>query len=154
MPILVRQESHRSPDAIMLMEELCQTLAAITGDGGGSSFSPEDLDDPRAVFVVARDESGFPVGCGAIRPMDETTAEIKRMYARRQGGRVGSLVLAFLEEQARALGYMSLVLETRKVNKRAVGFYLAKGYRVIENYGRYRGREEAVCFGKRLSPRT
>jgi ribosomal protein S18 acetylase RimI-like enzyme len=42
------------------------------------------------------------------------------------------------------------VLETRKVNKKAVAFYLAKGYKVIENFGKYRGREEAVCFEKRI----
>ncbi len=150
MSITVAAESHRSPDATALMGELSEALAAITGNSGRSSFSPEDLDDPRAMFALARDEAGRAVGCGAIRPYGETTAEVKRMYARQKGSGVGSLLLSFLEEQARALDYTALQLETRKINQGAVGFYLARGYRVIPNYGKYAGHEEAVCFEKAL----
>jgi len=36
------------------------------------------------------------------------------------------------------------------VNGRAVAFYERHGYRVIPNYGKYVGREDAVCIGKVL----
>ena len=150
MAITISREDHRSPVAAALLEELSETLAAITGDSGRSSFSPADLDHPRAVFAVARGETGAALGCGAIRPYDETTAEVKRMYARQAGGGVGTLLLAYLEEQARALGYAALVLETRKANQGAVRFYLARGYQVTPNFGKYAGREEAICFKKML----
>lgn len=148
--ILVCREDPWSPDALQLLDELSESLEAITGSTGRASFSPEDIDDPRAVFAVARDGSGTALGCGAIRPLDERTAEVKRMYARVKGRSVGSLLLAFLEDRARELGFAALRLETRKVNETAVAFYLARGYRVIENYGRYAGRDEAVCFEKVL----
>ncbi len=150
MAVTIQREDHRSLEATSLLEELSKALAAITGSSGRSSFSLEDLDNPRAVFAMARDEAGKAIGCGAIRPIGETTAEVKRMYARQKGRAVGTLLLSFLEEQARVLGYASLVLETRRVNHVAVGFYLARGYRVIANYGKYVGREEAVCFEKAL----
>jgi ribosomal protein S18 acetylase RimI-like enzyme len=53
-----------------------------------------------------------------------------------------------LEQKARALGYTELVLETRKVNTAAVAFYRKLGYVECANYGKYVGREEAVCMSK------
>ncbi|HEX9173528.1 MAG TPA: hypothetical protein VF861_12785 [Telluria sp.] len=52
--------------------------------------------------------------------------------------------------RALALGYRALWLETRRVNLRAVGFYAAHGYRPVANYGKYVGRDDAVCLGKSL----
>lgn len=150
----VLQESPATPDAALLLGELSASLAAITGCGGEASFDSSDMGDPRAVFAVARTADGEAVGCGAFRPTDEKTAEIKRVFAREKGAGTGSAVLAFLEKRARELGYTRLVLETRKVNKRAVAFYLAKGYKVIENYGKYKGRDEAICFEKNIPPVT
>jgi GNAT superfamily N-acetyltransferase len=150
MKIVIQAESPFSADAFALMAELSAELEALTGSGGALSFDAAHADCPRGVFAVARDEQGRAVGCGALRRLDDDTAEIKRVYARQKGAGVGSAVLEYLENQARQFGYSRLVLETRKVNKKAVAFYLAKGYKVIENFGKYRGREEAVCFEKRI----
>ena len=76
--------------------------------------------------------------------------EIKRMYAKPGTRGVGAALLAHLEREAQGFGYRELWLETRRVNLRAVGFYRAHGYIEIANYGRYVGRAEAICFGKRL----
>jgi ribosomal protein S18 acetylase RimI-like enzyme len=76
--------------------------------------------------------------------------EIKRMYAREAGRGVGSSLLQALEERGRAFGYQTLWLETRRINKGAVKFYLKHGYKVRENYGPYIGRAVAVCFEKNL----
>ena len=45
---------------------------------------------------------------------------------------------------------MAIRLETRRVNSRAIAFYERSGYGRIAAYGRYIGRPDAVCFGKRL----
>jgi ribosomal protein S18 acetylase RimI-like enzyme len=50
------------------------------------------------------------------------------------------------------MGYETLRLSTRLVNQTAVSFYERNGYRRIPNYGRYQGRDEAVCFEKMLLP--
>lgn len=132
-----------SGDGAVLIEELSAALAAITGDSGKASFSPDG-----ALFVVARSVSGELLGCGALRELEDGVGEIKRMYARPGTRGVGAALLAWLEREAGVLGYRALWLETRKVNTRAVDFYLKHGYETIPNYGRYIGRPEAVCFAK------
>ena len=59
-------------------------------------------------------------------------------------------VLAWLEAEARLIGYRALRLETRLANLRAVQFYLAHGYQRTENFGRYAGNPAAACFEKAL----
>lgn len=148
--VFIKKVPADSPDALALMEELSDALAALTGSGGNASFRPEDMRGPRSVFAVAY-EDGEPVGCGAIREYAADTAELKRMYARCPGRGIGRQVLVFLEREAAALHYARIILETRKINKNAVGFYLANGYAVCPNCGRYTGREDAVCFSKMLA---
>ncbi|TCV91356.1 acetyltransferase (GNAT) family protein [Biostraticola tofi] len=63
---------------------------------------------------------------------------------------IGAALLRFLENQAVELGYRQLWLETRRINQRAVAFYMKQGYEVIANYGPYIGREEAICLSKVL----
>ena len=133
-----------------LIAELDAALAAICGDSGSASFDANDVRGPRAVFLLARDASGVAVGCGALRPIDEGVAEVKRMYAR-PGSRAGVHLLAELERRALAFGYRAIRLETRRVNGRAVAFYERHGYRVIPNYGRYVGRR-GCCLPREDAP--
>ena len=137
-----------SLDACTLVDELSAALAAITGDSGASSFAAADTRVPRSLFVVARDDDGALLGCGALRPLDELTCEIKRMYARPGTRSVGAALLAHIEREAARFGYRQCWLETRKVNTGAVDFYAKHGYAVIPNYGKYIGRDDAVCLGK------
>lgn len=146
--ILVEPADPGSAEARLLMDELSDALCAITGDSGRASFDPADVRVPRGCFAIARDASGRLLGCGALRPMDESSAELKRMFARPGTAGVGSAVLRFLEAQARQLGFATLCLETRRVNTRAVAFYERRGYRPIANYGKYAGNAQAVCFAK------
>jgi GNAT superfamily N-acetyltransferase len=90
------------------------------------------------------------VGCGAYRPLMPGVAEIKRMYAAAGTRGVGAVLLAALEQRARADGYAEARLETRRVNARAIAFYERSGYAPVAPWGRYIGRPDAVCFGKSL----
>jgi GNAT superfamily N-acetyltransferase len=141
-------------DARLLLDDLSAALQAITGDSGRSGFAADDVRGPRSRFVIARDDAGLPLGCGALRPRVAGVAELKRMYARPGSRGVGAAVLAHLESAARELGYRAVWLETRAVNARAVSFYERQGYRRIENFGRYVGNAAAVCFGKELGMTT
>ncbi len=142
------------PDALTLVQELSATLAAITGDSGASSFATDDVRVAGALFVVARGDDGSLLGCGALRPLRDGVGELKRMYARPGTRGVGLALLAHLETQAIRFGYRELWLSTRRVNQRAVGFYGAHGYDHIKRYGKYVGRADSVCMGKRLPRRT
>lgn len=137
------------PEAVVLLDELSASLAAITGDSGRSSFDMQDVRVPGALFVLAHNADGKAVGCGAFRPMGEGMAEVKRMYAQVAG--VGIAVLTHLEAAAKEYGYLKLRLETRLVNQRAVAFYEKHGYYRIPNFGKYVGKAEAVCFEKQLN---
>jgi ribosomal protein S18 acetylase RimI-like enzyme len=149
--IKVVSEDPSTPDAVVMLDELSDVLSVITGSSGKSSFDVNDVRVANARFVVARDQSGKAVGCGAFRPLESGIAEIKRMYSRRSMPGVGSAILSFLELEALKLGFAALRLETRVVNEKAVTFYERRGYSRIPNFGKYVGKEEAVCFEKRLA---
>ncbi len=138
------------PAALYLIEALCQALAHITGDDGRGSFDPDDVRGDNACFILARDSQGTPLGCGAYRFLRPGVAEVKRMYASPGNKGVGAAMLAYLEASAKVKGYRQCWLETRRVNKRALRFYRRHGYQEIENFGKYAGRAEAICFGKQL----
>ncbi|GMK45102.1 N-acetyltransferase [Paenibacillus glycanilyticus] len=149
--VIVQPEDPNSIDARDLMELLSDNLQSITGDSGKNSFDVTDVTVPRSLFVIARNQQGEPIGCGAIRPIDTNIAELKRMYAKSKSNGVGTAILSFLEEQSLNFGYSQIWLETRLVNQKAVSFYENKGYIRIDNYGKYLNREECICLGKFLS---
>ncbi|TGA95932.1 GNAT family N-acetyltransferase [Sporolactobacillus shoreae] len=148
MEIIEREPD--STDALVLMNELSSILEGITGDSGRNSFNSEDVRRPRSLFVIAYIQ-GEAVGCGAIRPIDKNTAEVKRMYAKLKRKGIGSKILDYLENEAHKMGYKKLILETRQINQKAVQFYKSKSYLRIHNYGKYIGCSEAVCFEKSLN---
>ncbi|STQ90831.1 GNAT family N-acetyltransferase [Iodobacter fluviatilis] len=139
-----------SSEAQQLLSSLSQTLQQITGSSGTASFYLSDVKVEGACFAICRLSTGVPVACGALRPLQPSVAELKRMFAMPGSKSAGSAVLAFLEQMASEFGYGEIWLETRRVNQRAVSFYERHGYRPIPNFGRYIGRAEAICLGKRL----
>ena len=122
MEIHIESEKPNTPDAVDLLNELSDTLQAITGSSGRASFNVYDLIKPKSLFVVARDENGNAVGCGAIIPLSDEAAELKRVYAKEKGKGIGKKVVTFIEKSAKDLGYKYICLETRLVNERAVKF--------------------------------
>jgi GNAT superfamily N-acetyltransferase len=84
---------------------------------------------PRGRLLVAcLDE--HPVGVGALKPVDDTTAEIKRMFVRpaAQGLGVGRAILLRLVQDARAEGYATVRLETLRSMTTARAMYRAFGF--------------------------
>jgi GNAT superfamily N-acetyltransferase len=113
------------------------------------------FEPPAGVFLVLRDDDGRAVGCGGIARYDETRGELKRMYVvpEARGRGLGRRLLVELEEQARALGYASVVLETGDRQPEALGLYGSAGYVRIPCWPPYDSRELSLCFEKRLPPR-
>ena len=133
-----------------LIEKLNSTLNDITGSDGSKNADLTDFVQEKALFLLAL-RGGEAVACGGFRPLDSTVCEIKRMFSLEKKTGLGLKILLELESSARSYGYTYICLETRRVNDVAVKFYLKKGYEVIDNYGVYIGRSEAVCFGKLLT---
>jgi ribosomal protein S18 acetylase RimI-like enzyme len=135
---------------LAITEELSENLYLRFGSDGKNSFQDWENENSNFVFVIAEINNEI-VGCGAIRPIDQNIGEVKRMYAKYQGKRIGQTILVFLENEAVNLGYTNLVLETRVKNESAVHFYQKQGYKVIPNYGKYIDRLEAICLEKSLN---
>ncbi|MBL7702387.1 MAG: GNAT family N-acetyltransferase [Ferruginibacter sp.] len=132
-----------------LIEALSENLKERFNSDGKNSFQFWDENDPKYIFV-SLSHNNECVGCGAIRPINEITGEVKRMYAKYRAMGIGSAVLAALEHEAGKAGYKQLWLETRDKNIEACNFYQKHGYKRIKNYGNYANRPEAACFGKTL----
>jgi Acetyltransferases len=149
--MIIAEIDPNSIDAVLMMDELSDTLESITGNSGRHSFDTSDVCVPRSFFAVAYDDNKEPVGCGAIRPISNDIAELKRMYAKTKSRGVGTQILNYLEAKTLELGYSFIWLETRLINKQAVNFYEKNGYHYISNYGKYVNNPEAVCFEKKLA---
>ncbi|SMB83283.1 GNAT family N-acetyltransferase [Deinococcus hopiensis] len=133
MTVTARAEDIRSPDAVTLIDELSAELAALYNVGDGrAGFAPENVEVPRAAFVIARVD-GVPAGCGAIRPLADGSVEVKRMYTRaayRRRG-VAQAVLTELERLAEQFGYPRVKLQTGPLQPEAAALYERVGYRRI-----------------------
>ena len=105
----------------------------------------------RGALLVATVD-GEVVGCGAVRRLDDTDAEIKRMYVTPsfRGLGVGGALLAALEGEARSLGATRLVLETGERLPEAVALYERAGFAVIPPFDEYVGARLSLCMGKLL----
>src|SRR6185436_14398416 len=111
----VRREARDSPVALRLITALNAELAAEYNDATANHFrlDPDEVAPDRGAFLVAWSGSEA-IGCGAIRRLDDRSAEIKRMYvaADQRGRGLGRHILAALEAEARRLGVRRVVLET------------------------------------------
>ena len=103
------------------------------------------------MFFMARIGSQA-AGCGAFRPLDQATVEIKRMFTSPQfrGRGIARAVLQALETEARRRGYTRSVLETGVRQPEAIALYRSCDYAEIELFGPYIGSAHSVCFGKEL----
>ncbi|HSD08249.1 GNAT family N-acetyltransferase [Flavobacterium sp.] len=137
-------------NVIVIIEELSANLYRRFGSDGRNSFNDWKQNNPKYIFVIAEIDNKI-VGCGAIRPITEKVGEVKRMFSKYPGKKIGQTILSYLENKGREVGYEELVLETRIQNEEAKRFYLKSNYKTIANYGKYVDRPEAICFGKFLN---
>jgi GNAT superfamily N-acetyltransferase len=77
----IRRSTLASPDAVRLIAALNAELEATFPEPGATHFSltSAQVESGDGAFIVAYLD-GAAVGCGAVRRLDEATAELKRMY--------------------------------------------------------------------------
>ena len=132
------------PDVRALAREQQAEIRARYGgkDEPGTPPSAADV----SVVLVARDEDGAPLGCGALRGLGDGGAEVKRMFVvpAARGRGVSKAVLGALENAARERGWTTLRLETGPRQPEAIGLYSGAGYLPIEAFGAYVGDPDAA----------
>jgi GNAT superfamily N-acetyltransferase len=120
-------------------------------EGGPEPGTPPSAADV-AVVLVARDAGGAAVGCGALRPLGDGVAEIKRMYVvpAARGRGVAKVLLAGLEAAAWDRRWTTLRLETGPQQPEAVALYEGAGYRPIPAFGPYADDPDDSLFYERV----
>jgi GNAT superfamily N-acetyltransferase len=96
---------------------------------------PGDYAPPRGALLVARAGEEI-VGCVALRPIDSTTCEMKRLFIRpsQRGSGLGRQLVQAIVARGRALGYERMRLDTGPWMKAAHALYTEAGFREIPQY--------------------
>ncbi len=131
-----------SPAEIAVIRTLFQEYAAaLDVDLSFQGFDAELRDlpgnyaGPRGALLLAEDATSV-LGCVAVRPLDLTIAEMKRLYVRpaaRKSG-LGRLLAESAIAFAREAGYHRLRLDTLPSMARAQGLYASLGFQPIAPY--------------------
>ena len=96
---------------------------------------------PRGALLLAPGQ-----GCVALRPLDASTAEMKRLYVRPEarGGGLGRSLAEAAVAHGRELGFSRLVLDTiAERMPEAVALYASMGFHPIPSYS---GTPGALCM--------
>jgi len=96
-------------------------------------------------------EEGQLLGCAALRPLEPGIAEVKRMYLRpaARGRGLAMPLLTKLVEDARAIGYERLRLDTLKRLQPAYHLYRRFGFEEIPPYN-FNPEPDIVYFELKL----
>jgi len=131
-----------STDTIKVAQELLLEYGRLRnfdialGDYDKELFElPGEYSPPAGCLLLAL-FNGDPAGCVALRKIDTTACEMKRLcvkpsYRRKKVGK--TLVIKIIEEASR-LGYQIMRLDTHPWMKDAESLYKSVGFREIEAY--------------------
>ena len=110
----------------LCFQNFAQELAGLPGD-----YAP-----PRGRLLLAREYDQI-VGCIALRPLDSSSCEMKRLFVRpeyRDRG-LGRVLVEAIIQEARAIGYTHMRLDTiADPMERAIALYRSIGFVEIPPY--------------------
>lgn len=142
-------EPANQADVIALIEALDAYQMPLYPPESHHGIDMNALSQPNVLFVVARNDVGSAVGCGAL-VIERDYGELKRMYvkpeARGQG--VARKLLAALEGAARERGTTHFALETGHLQHEAIALYERAGYVRTLPFGDYRPDPSSVFMQK------
>ena len=94
---------------------------------------PGPYSRPGGRLLLARVD-GAPAGCVALKPHADDEAELKRLYVRPafRAMKIGRRLVTTLLDEARALGYRRVVLDSHRSMTSAHAIYRAAGFRDVD----------------------
>ncbi len=106
---------------------------------------PGKYADPYGCVLLAFVEDKL-AGCGALRPLDNATCEMKRLYVRSEwrGHQIGRRLVESLVVFAKTAGYAQLRLDTLHTMHTARALYQSLGFQPIAPY--YDNPLDAVVY--------
>lgn len=132
--IRIEAETPLQDDVRRMVADLNSCLMPLSPPEFQFQLTVEQMADPSVTVLVARDVIRGAVGMASLKVHDKDLGEVKRMYTLPavRGQRVGSRLLAAVEELAHTKGLTRLVLETGEVPgfEPAWRVYERGGYRI------------------------
>jgi DNA-binding MarR family transcriptional regulator/GNAT superfamily N-acetyltransferase len=151
--ISVRLVGGDTPDARACLEAYAADIDERFPEGfdKGSLVRPQEVSGDAGAFFVAYEEGG-PVGCGALRRLEDGVGEIRHVWVHPDARRLGLArrLLGALEEEAAARRLAAVRLDTHAALTEARAMYRACGYTEIPAYGD--NVYASHWFEKRLTP--
>jgi putative acetyltransferase len=149
--LMIKRTNSNDPDFQLLVSHLDYELWNELKEDQSMYDQYNKVPDLPTVVVIYMNEK--PVACGCYKQYRSDTAEVKRMYVKKEyrGKGLSKLILNELEQWAIESGFHFAILETSIHFKTAQSLYTKAGYNVIENYDQYAGLEESICMRKELS---
>jgi len=130
-------EIRAASDLDVLRELFREYQAGVNAPVCFASFDTElaGLPAPYVALSIAYVD-GVAAGCAALKSLNASTAEVKRLYVRPafRGRRLGAQLMSSMAETARQLGYAELRLDTLPFMSAAIELYRSLGFIPIPRY--------------------
>jgi len=140
MQIDIRQ-AEGEDDIEMARGLFLEYQASIDVDLGYQGFTDEVASLPGAYAaprgrLLLAEVDGVTCACIALRPLNETTCEIKRLYVRpsHRGLGLGRTMVTRVLEEAQAIGYGQVYLDTLPSMSEATAIYVSFGFEDVPPY--------------------
>jgi ribosomal protein S18 acetylase RimI-like enzyme len=143
MPQGFRIDPAATPDDLLVVAQLFDGYAtSLPVDLGYQDFAtelaglPGKYAEPKGALLLARDEAGAPLGCIALRALDEGVCEMKRLFLvpEARGMGLGRALAEAIIVAARDRGYRELRLDTLPSMTSAIALYEGLGFERIAPY--------------------
>ncbi len=140
-----------SPVALALIEEVQAEYVIRYGSRDETPVDVTEFERPAGSFVVLLVD-GEPAGMVGLRRHSDDEVEVKRMFVRTplRGRGLSRRLVAWVEEEARALGYRRILMETGMQQPEAMALYVSSGYEEIAGFGYYADSPQNRCYAKTL----
>jgi putative acetyltransferase len=147
----IKTETPKQPEVIAMLAQLDAYCGELYPAESNHLMDIDALTRADVVFLVARDDDGRAVGCGAYVKRG-AYGEVKRMFVApsQRGKGTGGKLLADIARRAKAAGLPSLMLETGIYQPEAIGLYERDGFAYRAPFGDYRLDPLSVFMEKRL----
>lgn len=151
MDVIIEKASPRLPGAVRLLEQSDAYMAALYPAESNHMVDLAALEVADVTFLVARRGDEI-LGCCALVPAGDGTAEIKRMFVdpEARGLSLGRRMLEQVEQEARRAGIVAIRLETGIHQPEAIGLYRRSGYVEIGPFAGYSADPLSLFMEKRL----
>jgi GNAT superfamily N-acetyltransferase len=147
----IRAEPYDGPSAQQLIAAVQAEYVERYGGPDDAPVEPEQFAPPAGLFLVGYLDQE-PVASGGLRRLSDDEVEIKRMYVApgARGRGLSRLMLAALEDRARAMGASRVILETGERQPEAMRLYQTSGYAAVDGFGYYKDAPLSRSFAKSL----